>query len=60
MKDEENMTINVIDLYASLNVMWKGMAGLFVVCIFIMLLVMLISRFMMTKGKKGTDVDKSG
>jgi Na+-transporting methylmalonyl-CoA/oxaloacetate decarboxylase gamma subunit len=53
------MTINFADLYASLNVMWKGMAGLFAVCIFIMLLIMLISRFMMKK-KKGPDVDKSG
>jgi len=54
------MTINFTDLYASLDIMWKGMAGLFVVCIFIMLLTMLISRFMMMKRKKGLDVDKSG
>ena len=46
------MTINFTDLYASLNIMWKGMAGLFVVCIFIMALVMLLSRFMKAKGKK--------
>ena len=54
------MTINFTDLYASLNIMWKGMAGLFVVCIFIMLLTMLISRFIMSKGKKGPDIDKAG
>jgi Na+-transporting methylmalonyl-CoA/oxaloacetate decarboxylase gamma subunit len=60
VKSEEQMTINFTDLYASLNVMWKGMAGLFVVCIFIMLLTMLISRFLMSKGKKGPDIDKAG
>ena len=54
------MTINFTDLYASLNIMWKGMAGLFVVCIFIMLLIMFISRLMMMKKKKGPDIDKSG
>jgi len=42
--------MNVIDFMASLDVMWKGMAGLFGVCIFIMLLVMLIYR-MMSKNK---------
>ena len=36
--------MNVIDLVASLDVMWKGMVGLFGVCIFIMLLVMLVYR----------------
>ena len=36
--------MNVPDLIASLDVMWKGMAGLFGICIFIMLLVMLIYR----------------
>jgi hypothetical protein len=43
--------MNVTDLIASLDVMWKGMAGLFGVCIFIMLLVMLIYR-MTSKNKK--------
>ena len=35
--------INMDNLYASLDIMWKGMAGLFVVCGFVMLLIMLIS-----------------
>ena len=39
------MTINYADLSASLEMMWKGMAGLFVVCSFIMLLTLLISLF---------------
>jgi len=43
--------MNVPDLIASLDVMWKGMAGLFGICIFIMLLVMLIYR-MTAKNKK--------
>jgi len=42
--------MNVPDLIASLDVMWKGMAGLFGICIFIMLLVMLIYR--MTSKKR--------
>ena len=46
------MAINFGDLWASLEIMWKGMAGLFAVCIFVMALVMLISRFMAAKGKK--------
>ena len=46
------MTVNLADLWSSLEIMWKGMAGLFVVCIFIMALVMLLSRFMKAKGKK--------
>jgi len=32
------------DLFASLDIMWKGMVGLFAVCIFIMLLTMLITK----------------
>ena len=39
------MIINLNDVYASLEIMWKGMAGLFIVCGFIMLLTMLISKF---------------
>ena len=35
------MTINFADLFASLDIMWKGMIGLFMVCGFIMLLTML-------------------
>jgi len=42
--------MNVPDLITSLDVMWKGMVGLFGVCIFIMLLVMLIHR--MTSKKR--------
>ena len=38
------MAINIGDLLASLEIMWKGMAGLFVVCGFIMLLVMIIAK----------------
>jgi len=43
--------MKIVDLMASLDVMWKGMAGLFGVCIFIMLLVMVIYR-MTSKNKK--------
>jgi hypothetical protein len=39
------MMIDFTDLSASLDIMWKGMTGLFAVCAFIMLLVMLISKF---------------
>jgi len=46
------MEINLIDLYASLDIMWKGMVGLFAVCIFVMLLTMLLSRFLIPKNKK--------
>jgi hypothetical protein len=46
------MMINYGDLYASLEIMWKGMAGLFVVCGFVMLLIMLISKIIPGAGKK--------
>ena len=46
------MTINTVDLFASLEMMWKGMVGLFAVCGFIMLLTMLVSKLTMGKGKK--------
>ena len=46
------MTINNVDLMASLEMMWKGMAGLFAVCGFIMLLTMLIYRFTAEKKDK--------
>ena len=46
------MTINTVDLFASLEMMWKGMLGLFAVCGFIMLLTMLVSKLTMGKGKK--------
>jgi len=46
------MTINITDLFASLDMMWKGMAGLFTVCIFVMLLTMLLSKILTPKEKK--------
>ena len=49
------MTINNTDLFASLEIMGKGMAGLFVVCGFIMILIMFISKFVTTKRKKDTE-----
>jgi hypothetical protein len=39
------------DLYASLDVMWKGMAGLFVICSFIAVLVILFKKIVMKKQK---------
>ena len=41
--------INFIEVLLSLDIMWKGMAGLFLVCIFIMLLVMGIKYFIQRK-----------
>ena len=38
--------INLVEVFASLEIMWKGMLGLFLVSIFIMLMVMGIKRFM--------------
>ena len=38
------MTINYADVFTSLEIMWKGMAGLFLVCGFVMLLTMLVSK----------------
>jgi hypothetical protein len=35
---------NYNDLFASLEIMWKGMLGLFIVCGCIMLLIMLLSK----------------
>jgi len=46
------MSYNIADLFATLDIMWKGMVGLFIVCIFIMLITMLISKFMVPKDKK--------
>jgi len=37
--------INYADFFASLDIMWKGMAGLFAVCIFVMLFVYVIRKF---------------
>ena len=45
------MTVNYIDLFVSLEIMWKGMLGLFAVCGFVMLLTMVISKFTIGKGK---------
>jgi cell division protein FtsW (lipid II flippase) len=46
--------MKVVNFIASLDVMWKGMVGLFGVCIFIMLLVMLIYR-MMSKNRQAQE-----
>lgn len=47
--------INFNDLSASLAIMWKGMLGLFVVCGFIMLLIMLISHVLTKAEKKAAE-----
>jgi len=36
--------INFDDLFASLEIMWKGMAGIFLVCGFIMLFTMFLLK----------------
>jgi hypothetical protein len=46
------MNINFEDLFASLDIMWKGMAGLFAITIFILLLVMVLSKILIPKNKK--------
>ena len=38
------MTINYTDLLASLDMMWKGMLGLFVVCGFLMVVIMVLKK----------------
>jgi hypothetical protein len=43
------MDINTADLFASLAIMWKGMLGLFVVCGFVMLLIMGLSKILIKK-----------
>jgi regulatory protein YycI of two-component signal transduction system YycFG len=43
------MKINFEGFYASLDIMWKGMAGLFIVAILIMLIVMALKLFMRKK-----------
>jgi len=43
------MNINFDGFYASLDIMWKGMAGLFIVSISIMLIVMALKFFMRKK-----------
>jgi hypothetical protein len=42
------MMVNFDGFYASLDIMWKGMAGLFIVSISIMLIVMAL-KFVMRK-----------
>ncbi|MDR2477812.1 MAG: hypothetical protein LBD48_00710 [Treponema sp.] len=44
--------INMDNLYASLDIMWKGMAGLFVVCGFVMFLIMFISALVKKRDVK--------
>jgi hypothetical protein len=44
--------MNIIDFFASLEIMIKGMIGLFGVCIFIMLIIMLIYRLLAKNNKK--------
>jgi hypothetical protein len=43
------MKINLEGFYDSLDIMWKGMAGLFIVAISIMLIVMALKFFMRRK-----------
>jgi len=43
------MMINFEGFYTSLDIMWKGMAGLFIVAISIMLIVMALKFFMRRK-----------
>jgi hypothetical protein len=45
------MNVNFSNLFVSLEIMWKGMTGLFAVCGCIALLIMLISKLMANKEK---------
>jgi hypothetical protein len=45
--------INFEGFYASLDIMWKGMAGLFIVSISIMLIVMALKFVMRKKNPAG-------
>ncbi|MDR0642112.1 MAG: hypothetical protein LBG07_06610 [Treponema sp.] len=40
------MVTSVVDFYASLAIMGKGMAGLFTVCTFLMLFIIVLSKLM--------------
>ena len=51
-REELYMNINMADLYASLDIMWKGMLGLFACCGFIALLTMLLNKILTPKEKK--------
>ena len=44
------MTININDLFVSLEIMWKGMVSLFVVCGFILILTIILSKITTGKG----------
>jgi hypothetical protein len=43
------MDIDFNNLFISLEIMWKGMLGLFLVCGFTMLLTMVLSKFLIKK-----------
>ncbi|MCL2229899.1 MAG: hypothetical protein FWC01_02285 [Treponema sp.] len=47
-----NFEINYVDLMASLEIMWKGMAGIFLVCGFIMLFTMFLLKIVKPKQEK--------
>ncbi|MCL2243895.1 MAG: hypothetical protein FWC03_05420 [Treponema sp.] len=46
------MNINYADLFGSLEIMWKGMAGIFIVCGFIMIFTMLLLKVLMPRKKE--------
>jgi hypothetical protein len=49
------------DVLASLDIMWKGMLGLFVVCGGIAVLMMVVSKWIKTQGTKpGNQAASSG
>jgi len=53
------MNINFNGFYASLDIMWKGMAGLFIVSVSIMIIVMALKFVMRKKNPDGKNsVDK--
>ena len=54
------MKINFEGFYASLNIMWKGMAGLFIVAISIMLIVMALKFFMRGKNSAAENTIEKG
>ena len=50
------MDIDYNNLFISLEIMWKGMLGLFMVCGFTMLLTMFISKFITGKKKEEENI----
>ncbi|MDR2575779.1 MAG: hypothetical protein LBC52_04975 [Treponema sp.] len=53
------MNINFDGFFASLDIMWKGMAGLFIVSISIMIIVMALKFVMRKKNPAGENyIDK--